>query len=119
MTEENDRELILRTMETMLEVQLRSVRQMLGEENVDNKIRPKKGSRRMSLVDNIVSILEEKGEPLHVTELVDLLFKDFGRVTERDTVSSALSKKAKQGVLVHQTAPATFELLKNDNSPKV
>lgn len=118
MAEDNNRELILKTMETMLELQLRSVRQMLGEENIDKKVRPKKGSRRLSLVDNIVSILEQKGEPLHVTELVDLLFKEFGRVTERDTVSSALSKKAKQGVLVHQTAPATFELLKTHNSKK-
>jgi hypothetical protein len=40
----------------------------------------------------------------------------FGRVTDRDTVSSSLAKKARQGVLLRQTAPATFDISGEDKS---
>jgi hypothetical protein len=43
--------------------------------------------------------------------LVDLLQERFGRLTDRDTLSSALAKKARQGVLLRQSAPATFTLI--------
>jgi len=54
--------------------------------------------------------------PTHVNDLVTHLRERFGRVTDRDTVSSALAKKARQGILLKQTAPATFALLQEDAS---
>jgi hypothetical protein len=35
----------------------------------------------------------------------------FGRLTDRDTLSSALAKKARRGILLSQSAPATFTLI--------
>jgi hypothetical protein len=104
---------VLNVMETVLELQLRAVRQALGEEDVP-RARRRRGARRQSIVDQSVKILTEKGHPLHVNDLVRLLREEFGRVTDRDTVSSALAKKARQGVLLHQTAPATFGLLQEE-----
>ena len=101
---------VLRTLEVVLDLQLRAVRQALGEEDVP-AARRKRGRRRQSIVDQSVEILTEKRGPLHVNELVRLLRETFGRVTDRDTVSSALAKKSRQGVLVRQPAPATFELI--------
>ena len=72
----------------------------------------RRGRRRKTLVDLSVELLTGEQHPLHVDELVELLMERYGRVTERDSLSSALAKKTKQGILVRRVSPATFELLK-------
>ena len=109
--ENHDRKLILKTMETMLEVQLRSIRVMLGKEESSIDIIRKRGRKRKSLVHLTVELLAGKQSPVHVDELVELLMSHYGRVTDRDSLSSALAKKAKQGILVRRVSPATFEIL--------
>ncbi|MCD6150774.1 MAG: hypothetical protein J7J70_03845 [Deltaproteobacteria bacterium] len=106
------RELILETMETLLELQLKSVRKMLNKEEVAVGVVSRRGRRRKSLVDLSVELLTVEQHPIHVDELVELLMNRYGRVTDRDSLSSALTKKAKQGVFVRRVSPATFELLK-------
>lgn len=110
MEKDEDRQLILETMETMLTLQLRSVRQLLDKEETSPKSIPRRGVRRQSLVDLAVQILTSEQHPIHVDDLVELLRQRYGRVTDRDSLSSALAKKARQGVLVHRIAPATFAL---------
>ena len=106
------RKVVLEAIETMLELQLRSVRTMLNKEDVAVKVVQRRGRKRKSLVDLSVELLTDKQHPLHVDELVELLLERYGRVTDRDSLSSALAKKAKQGKLVRRVSPATFELLK-------
>lgn len=54
---------------------------------------------------------------MHVSDLVEALFERFDRVTDRDAVSSALGKKARQGILFEQTAPATFAAISDEQQP--
>ena len=110
--ENQQREVILKTIETLLELQLRSVRKMLNKEEVTVGVVQRRGRKRKSLVDLSVELLTDEQHPVHVDELVDLLMDRYGRVTDRDSLSSALAKKAKQGMLVRRVFPATFELLK-------
>lgn len=110
--EKQQQKLVLETIETMLELQLRSVRTMLNKEEVTAKVIQRRGRKRKSLVDLSVELLTGAQHPVHVDELVELLMNRYGRVTDRDSLSSALAKKAKQGILVRRVAPATFELLK-------
>ena len=111
--ESQQRKLILETMETMLEIQLRSIRKILGkEEEVTVNVVRKRGRKRKSLVDLSVELLTDKQCPVHVDEIVELLLEHYGRVTARDSLSSALAKKAKQGTLICRVAPATFEIIK-------
>ena len=107
---------VLRVMETVLELELRAVRQALGEEKMPAARPRRRGARRQSIVDQSVQILTDEQRPVHLNELVALLRERFGRITDRDTVSSALAKKARQGVLLRQTAPATFGLLQEEDS---
>jgi hypothetical protein len=109
--ENQQRELILETMETLLYLQLKSVRKMLNKEEVTVDVVRRRGRRRKSLVDLSVELLTDEQHPLHVDELVELLMDRYGRVTDRDSLSSALAKKAKQGVFVRRVSPATFEIL--------
>lgn len=113
---EEQQKLILRTIETLLQLQLKSVRQLLGEEEIKTTAPRFTGMRRQSLVHAVVKILNEKKQPLHVNELVDLLREHYGRITDRDTLSSALAKKVRQGKLLKQTGPATFHLLDNSQA---
>ena len=110
--EDQQRKLVLETMETMLELQLRSVRTMLNKEELTVEMVQRRGRKRKSLVDLSVELLTDERHPVHVDELVELLMERYGRVTDRDSLSSALAKKAKQGILVRRVSPATFELLK-------
>ena len=108
------REVLINTLETSLELQIRALRQMKGEE-LGKVITPKrKGRRRQSLVDISINLLTEIGKPLHVNEITRLLMEKHGRVTDRDALSSALGKKARQGILVQQVAPATFDLINRE-----
>ena len=72
------------------------------------------GLRRKSLIDLSIQILTEERRPLHVDQMVELLSQRHGRQTDRDSLSSALLKKDKQGILVRRVAPATFALREKD-----
>ncbi|MEA3332290.1 MAG: hypothetical protein U9Q58_01670 [Pseudomonadota bacterium] len=106
------RALILETMETMLEFQLKGVRQALGRGDAahDNVTRVR-SRKRKSLVDVCAKILADRKRAVHVDELVEILRDEYGRATDRDSLSSALAKKSKQGILVRRIAPATFEVV--------
>ncbi len=109
-------ETVLKIMETVLELQLKAVRQALGEEKVPTARIRRRGARSQSIVDQCIEILTDNRAPMHVNELVDRLRDRFGRVTDRDTVSSSLAKKARQGVLLRQTSPATFDIAEEDKA---
>jgi len=109
--DKQQRKLILETMETVLELELRAVRQAIGTDEPQAGAARQRGEKRKSLTDLSVELLTDEQRPLHIDELVDLLRERYGRVTDRDSLSSALAKKAKQGVLVRRVSPATFELL--------
>jgi len=84
---------------------------MLNKEEVKAEVVQRRGRKRKSLVDLSVEILADEQRPVHVDELTELLMNRYGRVTDRDSLSSALAKKAKQGLLIRRVFPATFELL--------
>jgi len=111
MEKEDIKQVILQIFELQLEYQLRAIRQLQGKSDSEPVLAPKRGRRRQSLVDLCLNILTEEGKPLHVNELAQLLQQRFGRLTDRDTLSSALAKKARRGILLRQSAPATFTLI--------
>ncbi len=111
MKTEEFKEILLEVLEFQLEYQLRAVRQLRGKSETEAVLPSGRGRRRQSLVDLSVKILTEEQKPLHVDELVQLLQKRFGRLTDRDALSSALAKKARAGIIFQQTAPATFALI--------
>ena len=107
----------LEILEAMLTLQIKSVRQLLGEEDMPKRRRIT-GKRRQSLVDQSVEILTETEHSMHVREIVKQLQAKYGRITDRDAVSSALGKKVRQGVLFSQPSPATFDLLARGENGK-
>lgn len=111
MNKEGIKEVILQILEVQLDSQLRAIRQLQGKPPTESALPSRPGRRRQSIVDLSIKILTEKRKPLHVNDLVLLLQQRFGRLTDRDALSSALAKKARQGILLRQSAPATFSLI--------
>ena len=111
MKTEEFKDVLLQVLELQLEYQLGAVRQLRGKAETEPAFAPMRGRRRESLVDLSIQILTEEHKPLHVDDLVELLQKRFGRLTDRDALSSALAKKARRGILLRQSGPATFCLL--------
>jgi len=110
MDSNSQQKLILEILETTYELQLRSIRQLLGKADIPKEAHRRKGVRRLSLMDLCVKLLTDEARALHVDEMVDLLREQFGRITARDSISSALAKKDKQKLLVQKVAPATYSL---------
>jgi hypothetical protein len=111
MKKEDVKEVLLQVLELQLDYQLRAIRQLQGKPEIEPAPQVRRGRRRQSLVDLSVQLLTEKRKPLHVNELARLLQQRFGRLADRDTLSSALAKKARRGILLRQSAPATFTLI--------
>ncbi len=102
------RQVILETFEAMLELQLMSVRKLRGREEGGGVPPRRKARKRKYLVDLSVIILTQEQRPVHVDELVELLKERHSRLTDRDSLSSALAKKDHQGILVRRVAPGKF-----------
>jgi hypothetical protein len=111
MEKEDLKEVLLQVLEFQLDYQLHAIRKLQGKPETEPLLVRRRGRRRQSLVDLSVQILTEEGTPLHVDDLVRILQQRFGRLTDRDTLSSALAKKARRGILLRQSAPATFTLI--------
>jgi len=101
-------QVILETIEAMLELQLKSVRQLRGRVVPEAQTTQRKVHKRQSLVDLTAEILTQEQRPVHVDELVELLKERYGRFTIRDSLSSALAKKDRQGILVQRVSPGKF-----------
>ena len=117
MKKEDVKEVLLQVLELQLKYQLRAIRQLQGKPETEPVLPRQRGRRRQSLVDLSVQILTEERKPLHVNELALLLQQRFGRLADRDTLSSALAKKARRGILLRQSAPATFTLIDSKEDP--
>ncbi len=102
------RQVILETFEALLELQLKSVRRFRGKEEEGETPPRRKVRKRQSLVDLSVNILTQEQRPMHIDELVELLKERHNRLTDRDSLSSALAKKDHQGILVRRVAPGKF-----------
>jgi hypothetical protein len=111
MKKEDITESILQILEILLDSQLKLIRQLQEKPINQSILSPRRGIRRQSLVDLSITILTDEQKPLHVNEISHLLQQRFGRIADRDTLSSALAKKARQNILLRQSAPATFALI--------
>ncbi len=70
----------------------------------------KSGHRRTSNSDMVEKVLEDAGKPLHVSEIIAAVVKEFGVTLDRDSLSSAIGKQIKKGVRFNRVAPNTFVL---------
>ena len=105
--EDQQRRIILETMETVLDLGLRSVRQALGKEEPQPGAVRRCGRKRKSLVDLCQELLTDEQCPIHIDEMVVLLKQRYGRVNrsgftvQRTGQKSQIRSTFSQGISCH------------------
>lgn len=103
------KDIILNTIETSLDAQLRAVRRLRKGAPAASHTRP---SSRLSQVDMAYDILKKARFPLHVSELLARIQTSYGVAVDRESLVSSLSKKIARGDRFLRTAKNTFGLRK-------
>ncbi len=79
--------------------------------DVINRVRdgmPSKRSKRAYKFQYVESILRKAERPLHINEIIEIAKREYKVNIERDSLSSAISKKVRAGSGIVRTAPNTF-----------
>jgi hypothetical protein len=66
--------------------------------------------KRTSKVKCIENVLKAAGRPLHVSEIIEMVRRDFQMELDRDSIVSMVVKKVKAGHTFIRTAPNTFAI---------
>ena len=72
--------------------------------------------KRTSNLTIVEDILQNSGQPLHISKIIQIAQNDYGVSLERDSIVSALIKKINAGKTFIRVAPNTFAL---KNSPEI
>lgn len=91
--------------ESLLSVQLRTVRQLKDGKGAKAKGRKKEG---MSNIDMAMDILKGAAKPLHISEILAQIKSRYRVTLDRESLVSALVKKVHRNQGVTRTAPNTF-----------
>jgi hypothetical protein len=70
----------------------------------------KTGLKRTSNFSMIEAVLQAAGKPLHVTDIIAAVEKEFGVTLDRDSLSSAIGKQVHKEKRFVRVAPNTFGL---------
>lgn len=101
-------ELFLLYEKEVAEFKLNLIRKLSGDENLPGKTRIKRTSN-LSMVEGVLKIA---GKPLHVSEIIGAVEKEFGVALDRDSLSSAIIKQVRKEKRFVRVAPNTFGLRK-------
>lgn len=102
--QEND--LFLMYEKEVAEFKLKLIRKLSGDAGSPERIREKRTSN-FSMME---VVLKAAGKPLHVTEIIVAVEKEFGVTLDRDSLSSAIIKQVRKGKRFVRTGPNTFGL---------
>lgn len=95
--------------EELIKAQLSVIRAYVKSEEPGEKRRISP-PQRMSQIGMITDILLAEGAPLHVSDIIRRVGKQYGVELDRESMVSALTKKVKKGVTFVRTGPNIFGL---------
>ena len=95
--------------ELILKSQLNAVRAFLREAGEEVEETPRaKGPSQISIAYNI---LKEANGPLHMSEILKRAKEHFGMDIDRESITSAIIKKAHRGKMFQRTGRNTYAIL--------
>ena len=108
---EEIRKVILETVESVLDAQLRAVRRLRrGEEHSAQSTAEKARHKRRSQISMVEDLLIEAAQPLHISVIIEQAKSRFNQVLDRESLVSALTKRVKRMDRFVRTGPNTFGL---------
>jgi hypothetical protein len=96
--------------EGLLKAQLSVIRGYVRGGDVGGKERDASPNQRKSQMSMVTDILASDGAPLHVSEIIRRVERQYGIKLDRESMVSALTKKVKKGVMFVRTGPNIFGL---------
>ena len=96
---------VLYAVEISLEAQLKAVRRLRSGHRESKAAR--KGT---SQIDMVHDVLRRAGKPLHVSEIIERVYKLHGLTLERESIVSTLTKKVNRGDRFVRTDKNIFAL---------
>ena len=99
-------ELFLLYEKEVAEFKLGLIRKISGDVFPAGKAR----SKRTSNLSMIEAVLKAAGKPLHVSDIIAAVEKEFGVTLDRDSLSSAIIKQVHKEKRFVRVAPNTFGL---------
>lgn len=88
------------------EFKLELIRKLSGDTGLPGKTR----ARRTSILSMTEGVLKAAGRPLHVSEIIAAVEKEFGVTIDRDSLSSAIIKQVRKEKRFVRVGPNTFGL---------
>jgi hypothetical protein len=107
---DNPRNELLDILEAISESQLRTIRKLRGPQ-ASTTVEGGQSRERMSHIDMVHNILSSVRRPLHISDILELVSKQFGVDLDRESVVSSLAKRVARKDRFARTAPNTFALL--------
>lgn len=110
---------VLDLMETLLKAQLETIqdiRRVRAAENDPDFLGKRPTQKRRSYEDMAHEVLVAAGEPLHIGEIVKRVRVVFGESMTRESLASALLRKAKLGQRFVRVGPNTYGVLGSDRT---
>jgi len=108
MDESKIKDIILETIESSLEAQLRAVRRLKTGKEPPKTLGRKKG---MSQIDMAYDILQREKAPLHVSKIIERIEQTHGQLVDRESLVSALVKKVQRKDRFIRTDKNVFGLI--------
>jgi hypothetical protein len=108
MDESKIKDIILETIESSLEAQLRAVRRLKAGKETPKLLGRKKG---MSQIDMAYDILKREKAPLHVSKIIERIEQAHGQLVDRESLVSALVKKVQRKDRFIRTDKNVFGLI--------
>lgn len=99
-------DLFLKYEKEVAEFKLGLIRRLSKEAEASEKL----GRKRMSNLEMAEKVLLNAGSPMHVSEIITAIEKQFGARLDRDSLSSAIGKQIQKGKRFVRVAPNTFGL---------
>ncbi len=99
------KDLILDTIESSLDAQLRAVRRLRKGSPSAAEPSP---HQRLSQIDMAHDILQKSRSPLHISELLTRIHASFGVSVDRESLVSSMTKKIARGDRFVRTGKNTF-----------
>jgi CMP-N-acetylneuraminic acid synthetase len=104
------RKIILETVESVLDAQLRAVRRLRRGEQPAQTDTQKTHHRSRSQMNMVEDLLVEAGQPLHISTIIEQAKSRFNQALDRESLVSALTKRVKRKDRFVRTGPNTFGL---------
>jgi len=98
-------------LESVTRAQLKTLRRLRRSSLPESSTSETKTPRSMSQIDMVYNILRSAGQPMHISEIMNLIAKRYSVTLDRESIVSAITKRVARKDRFMRTGPNQFSVL--------